>query len=487
MPLHTYNKSSLFINPRGFTYLLLSVGLFVFAYAIISGNMTIAATIVAIPIAIIMCISGMQYPMLSYCIYCAVTLYFSAIYRYTEIEGLSVLYDIFLSICIISIAVNTANDRRTDVYWRNAFNILTITQLIWILFALFEQFAPYSSFNDIVRSRGFFTVIPISYLLSGLLLDSPKKLKATIVLLGVFVITAAMKAYWQKTHGWDWAETKFLMNYEAWHTHLLQSGARYFSFFSDAGNFGATMGVLCTTFGIVSFALRRFWLRWFCIGVAVLAAIGTIMSGTRGAIIIPFCGLFIYILLSKNLKAILLSIFLGGMAFSLLYFTDIGNGNAFIRRARTAFYPQEDASYNVRVENRKRFAYYLSDKPFGVGLGNHVVDTQELMKLDEEFIPTDSYWIDIWVENGIVGLCVHLFLTATVILRCCYVLFFKIHHPQLRQILAGMLGGVFGLLVNAYVGRAMGATPCSLLVPIFLSFVLNGPYIEKQIAPNYNF
>lgn len=486
MPLYTY-KSNMFINPRGFTYLLFSVGLLALVYAIVSGNMILTATIIAIPVAVIVCISGMQYPMLSYCIYCAVTLYFAAIYRYSEIEGLSVLYDIFLSVCILSIAINTANNKRTDFYWRNAFNVLTITQLIWILFTLFEQFAPYSSFNDIIKNRNFFTVIPLSYLLSGLLLDSPKKLKATLVLLGIYVITVAMKLYWQKSQGWDWAETKFLMTYEGWRTHLLRSGTRYFSFFSDAGNFGASMGVLCTTFCIASFALRRFWLRWFCIGVTILAAIGVVMSGTRGAIIIPFCGLFLYMLLSRNSKAIFFSILTGGIAFSILYFTEIGNENAFIRRARTAFFPQEDASYNVRVENRKRFAYYMSDKPFGIGIGNHVVDTQELMKLDEEFIPTDSYWVDIWVANGIIGLCFHLFLMGIVILRCCYVLFFKIRHPQLRQILTGMLGGVFGLLVNAYVGRAMGATPCSLLVPIFLSFVLNGLYIEKQIAPDYKF
>lgn len=486
MPLYSH-KQELSINPRGLTYLLFFAGLLILAYAIISQNIVIAAVVVVAPTALFVCIAGMQYPMLSYCIYCAITLYFAAIYRYSEIEGLSLLYDIFLSICILSIAINIANNKRTDYYWRNAFNILTIGQLLWIIFTLFEQFAPYNSFDDLVRSRSFFTVIPISYLLSGLLLDSPKKLKVTLILLGIYIITAAMKLYWQKSQGWDWAETKFLMTYEAWHTHLLQSGVRYFSFFSDAGNFGATMGLFFTVFGIISFVLRRFWLRWFCIGIAILSAIGMIMSGTRGAIAIPFSGLLLYILLSRNLKTILFTLFTGALAFSFFYFTEIGNDNTFIRRVRTAFHPQEDASYNVRLENQKRFAYYLQDKPFGVGLGSKVVDTQELMELDEEYIPTDSYWVDIWVEHGIVGLCVFLFFMGMVLLRCCYVLFFKIHHPQLRQILAGMLSGVFGLLVNAYVGRSMGSTPCSLLVPIFLSFVLNGPYIEKQITPDYKF
>lgn len=480
-------KQDLSINPRGLTYLLFFAGLLILVYAIISKNTILATTVIATPTILLVCIAGMQYPMLSYCIYCAVTFYFAALYRYSEIEGLSILYDIFLSVCVLSIGMNIANNKHTNYYWKNALNILTIGQLLWILFTLLEQFAPYSSFNDLVKNRGFFTVIPISYFLSSLLLDSPKRLKMTLILLGIYIITVAMKLYWQKTQGWDWAESKFLLTYDAWRTHLLQSGVRYFSFFSDAGNFGATMGVFFTVFGVVSFVVKRFWLQWFCIVVTILTAIGMIMSGTRGAIAIPFSGLFLYVLLSKNIKAILFAILAGSLAFSFFYFTEIGNENAFIRRVRTAFHPQEDASYNVRVENRKRFAYYLQDKPFGVGLGNHVVDTQELMRTDEDFIPTDSYLVDIWVAHGIVGLCVFLVFMGLVILRCCYVLFFKVHHPQLRQILAGMLGGVFGLLVNAYVGRAMGATPCSLLVPILLSFVLNGPYIEKQIAPDYKF
>lgn len=475
------------ISPKSWIHLLYFMGLLLLAYAISSGNMPVAVVVMVLPAALLIGIISMQHPMFSYTLYCATTLYFAAIYRYSGIDGLSVLYDIFLGICLLSLAVNFAAKKETNYHWRNAFNILSVGQLFWVVFASLEHLAPYSSFNDVIRSRAFFTVIPISYLLSAMLLDSPKRLKAVLWLLGAYVITAAMKLYWQKTQGWDWAETRFLMNHEAWHTHLLQSGARYFSFFSDAGNFGAAMGVLATAFGIAAIAIKRLWFRWFCIGVFLLATTGMVMSGTRGAIVIPFGGLFLYVLLSKNPKAILFAAITGITAFCFLYFTEIGNDNSFVRRVRTAFHPQEDASFNVRAENRKRFAYYLQDKPFGIGLGSHIVDTKRILLLDEEFIPTDSYWVDIWVENGIVGLCIYLCFWIAVMLRCCYVLLFRVKHPQLRGILAGMLGAVFGLLINAYVGRAMGATPCNLLIPIFLSLVLNGPYIEKQLPPDYKF
>lgn len=475
------------VNPQSLVYLCCLAGLLLLTYAVIGRNMVMAAAVAALPAAVVVCYTGMRHPLFSYTLYCATTLYFSAIYRYSEISGLSILNDIFLGICLLSLAINFAAKGDTEYQWRNAFNILSVGQLLWIVFALLEQFAPYSSFNDIVKSRAFFTVVPVSCLLSGMLLDSPKRLKAVLWMLGIYVITAAMKLYWQKYHGWDWAETKFLMDYEAWGTHLLQSGARYFSFFSDAGNFGASMGVLATVFGIASMGIKRIWFRCFCIGVTLLAGLGMVMSGTRGAIVIPFCGLLTYSLLSKDLKTILFSLITVAACFCFFSFTDIGNDNGFIRRVRTAFHPEEDASYNIRMENRERFAYYLQDKPFGIGLGNHVVDTKRIRIVKEEFIATDSYLVDIWVENGIVGLCVYLCFMGTVLLRGCYLLLFKVKHKQLRQILTGMLGAVFGLLVNAYVGRAMGTTPCNLLVPIFLSLILNAPYIEKQLPSGYKF
>lgn len=177
-------------------------------------------------------------------------------------------------------------------------------------------------------------------------------------------------------------------------------------------------------------------------------------------------------------------ILIGCLTFCFFYFTDIGNGNSFIRRMRTAFRPTEDASYNVRVENRKRFAYYLKDRPFGVGVGGSVIDKEELMKLDEPYIPTDSFYVGIWVQGGIVGLCLYLTIQVLVLLRCCYLLMFRIKNEQLARILAALLCGVFGLWLNGYVGDGMGFLPGSFLIALFLSFVLNGTYLDKQLNKN---
>ena len=54
-------------------------------------------------------------------------------------------------------------------------------------------------------------------------------------------------------------------------------------------------------------------------------------------------------------------------------------------------------------------------------------------------------------------------------------------NDQLRQILAALLCGVFGMWLSGYVGRGMGTQPNQFLIAMFLAFVLNGPYMDKQL------
>lgn len=97
-----------------------------------------------------------------------------------------------------------------------------------------------------------------------------------------------------------------------------------------------------------------------------------IMSGTRGAMIVPLGGLALYCLICKNIKIMVISALAVIMLYAFFAFTEIGDGNALIRRMRTAFRPQEDTSFNVRIENQKLIAEYMRTHPWGAGLGKGV-------------------------------------------------------------------------------------------------------------------
>lgn len=478
MALSINNKN---FNPSasGIVYLLFFVGLMTMVYSIITQRWMVFASVMLLPLAVIVLFYATQKPILSYMLYATVTCFFSAIYRYSGIEGLSGILDISLAFCLFSIFINVISDRES-YQWIRGFNILTITYLIWLSYCLLILLTPYTYLNNFVSNRSVFVTLPLTYIISGILLCSTKKLRITLLLLGLYVFIAAFKAYWQKSRGFDSTEMAWLME-GAWHTHILRSGIRYVSFYSDAGNFGSSMGMFTIVFGIISLTAKQKIARWFCIGVTVLAWIGMMMSGTRGAMVVPFGGLALFLLLSKNMKFIAIGSILGALLFCFFYFTDIGDDNTFIKRMRTAFRPTEDASFNVRLENQKRFAHYLEDKPFGVGVGGTIVDTKNIMTLNEDFIPTDSYYVGIWVEGGIVGLCLYLGLQIMILLRCCYIIMFKIKNKQLSRILAALLCGVFGIWLNGYVGRGMGFLPSSFIIAVFLSFILNGIYMDKQL------
>lgn len=469
-----YNPAS-----SGIVYLLFFAGLIAMVYSLITQHWLIFAGIVAFPLATIILLYTIEKPMLSYILYAFITCYFSAIYRYSNIEGLSGILDVFLVFCLFSIFINVISNRE-NFSWKNGFNALTITYFIWLSYCILILLTPHATLNNFVTNRGVFITLPLTYFISSVLLCSTKKLRITFILIGIFIITAAIKVYWQKIRGWDSTEAIWLME-GAWQTHLLHTGIRYFSFYSDAGNFGSSMGMFTLVFGIISFVAQKKFIRICCIGITILACIGMMMSGTRGAMIVPLGGLFLYFFINKSIRITVICAILGGLTFCFFYFTDIGDNNTFIRRMRTAFRPVEDASFNVRIENQKHFAYYLKDKPFGVGVGGVIMDVEDFRKTEQRAIPTDSFYVGIWVEGGIVGLCLYIGLQVLVLLRCCYLLMLKIQNKQLAQILAALLCSVFGIWLNGYVGRGMGAQPSSFIIAVFLSFVLNGVYMDKQL------
>lgn len=471
-------------SPKGMVYLLFLGSLLAIVYGIITSNWFLLAGIVLFPIAIIALIYITEKPMLSFLFYGFIVCYFSAIYRYARIEGLSVVVDITLGVSILSILINVINYHESYP-WHNAFNVLIGTHFIWLSYVFLSLLNRDVYIHDFQANRGIFIGIPLVYIISSILLHKFKQLKITLILLGFFILTAAIKVYWQKSRGFDSTEVYWLIHEGGWVTHLLRTGIRYFSFYTDAGNFGSSMGMFTTTFSILTFVVRNNYARLFCLTITILASIGMIMSGTRGAMVVPLGGLALYCLLSKSAKMVIISLITSGLIFCFFSYTNIGEDNVFIKRMRTAFRPTEDASYNVRLSNQNRFAYYLKDKPWGLGVGGKVVDYNKLgASPEEEYIPTDSFYVNVWVESGVIGLILYIALQILVLLRCVYIIMFRIKNKQLSQILAALLCSIFGIWINGYVGRGMGMYPSSFIITIFFAFILNGVQMDKQLKSN---
>lgn len=474
-------------SPRTLTILFLMVGLCVLAYSVIFQKWVITAGICAFPLVILLFVYSAQYPIASFIVYATVAYFFGAIDRYFRVEGISIILDAALLYTLIISLLNKIFNEVSEIHFRNMANTLIIGYLVWMLFIIVQFTNEGTDLSKVLTSsRSWLIGTPILYLLSSLLLDNPKKLRYALIILGGFTIIVFLKLLWQKYRWFDEAETAWLMEGN-WRTHLLPSGIRYFSYLSDAGNFGAIMGMTTIIYFILFLHPYAQKLRFFYLLITIMGGAGMLMSGTRGSIIVPLGGLVLYCLISKNIKMMVYSTITGILIFCFFSYTDIGNSNAMIRRMRTAFQPTEDASFNVRLENQKKIAEYLKKHPMGAGIGGTVITSiWEGDRYEYKSVAPDSFYVDIWTQCGTYGLILYIAIFACIIMRSCYIIMFRIKDPPLRNALAALLCGIFGLFLNGYVGRGMGFQPGVSLIGVFFAFILNGPYIEQQISKNIN-
>lgn len=468
---------------KALIFLLLISGLVALIYAISTQNLLIAGIIISLPFIIFIVGYGLQNPRFVYLLYTTYAFFFTTVSRYIHQDKLSVGLDIILVYLFISLLF-VSNYPKRKIKLNNAINILTVSYIVWILFTLFQLTNPGIHSDGItVGVRNWILATFVFYIVASLVSDTPKTLKYGLIVIAIFTIIAFLKLLYQKYAGFDFAEKYWLYVEGAAGTHILSTGIRYFSYFTDAGNFGTYMGAITIIYFIVGFNTSNRKFSVFYITIAIMGTVGMLMSGTRSALAVPLVGLALYCLLCKSIKIFTISLSIGITLFAFLAFTEIGNGNQFIRRARTAFRPNQDASFNVRIENRKEIAKYLQNHPWGVGLNENIPKMWQKGDIYVEgTLPPDSYFVSIWIQTGLWGLILIVFINIMIISRCCYIVLFNVNNRELRQTLISFTCAIFGILISGYTGNSLGQPPTNFLIGAMIAFVMNGAYIDKQIT-----
>ncbi|WP_165157791.1 O-antigen ligase [Parabacteroides sp. ZJ-118] len=459
--------------------LILILGLGGIVTSLLFANIPAFGIISLFPLICIGCMFLLKYPWLILFVIFAMNYFIMGITRYFPIEEISVIMDISYVVALVIIFIHASLYQNLEL--KRAIHILSIVSVLWMLYCFLELINPTASIEGWIRSRGLILNGLIMTILASLLCTKYKILKALIFTLSLFTMLAVAKALMQKYIGFDAYEQKWLD--DGGHvTHIIWSGTRYFSFFTDASNMGANLAAASMFFGISSFYMRSPIYKIYYLIVAILSLLVMLTSGSRGAMIIPLGGLALYAIISKQTTTII------GSACTLLFvyvffaFTTIGEGNSTIRRMRTAFHPTEDASFNVRIENQKKLAPYLRYKPLGEGLG---LSGDGLgVKVSERFttsIPNDSWYVKIWVETGVIGLILYLGMILISIAKGGWIIATQIKDPELKGQLSGLLCGIFGMFLNAYSNSFWGQFPTMMISFMGLTFVLNGLYFDQDI------
>ena len=370
------------------------------------------------------------------------------------------------------------------VQWNRANNLMTWLAIVWFLYLVLQLFNPLAPGRQswIYGVRGLGLYFLFASTLSILVFDQQKGWVNIVTIWGILSLFAALKAFGQKYIGFDPYEYRWLYDVGA-RTHLLSSGIRYFSIFTDAGQFGASMGHSGTVFFILFLNERKIRRRIFYFLVFSTAFWAMGMSGTRGAIAVPMVGLVSYVILCKNFRLLLLGSFLLIASFVFFRYTMIGQGYYEIRRMRSAFFPTQDASLSVRMENQKKLAVYLQDKPFGTGLGTAGANGARFYP--DTFvatIPPDSWYVLIWAETGIVGLLFYLSMMFVILAYGSLLVLFKIRDKQINNLLIAFISGGAGILVASYGNAVVGQFPTNILYTITISYIFVAKRLDATSA-----
>jgi cell division protein FtsW (lipid II flippase) len=146
---------------------------------------------------------------------------------------------------------------------------------------------------------------------------------------------------------------------------------------------------------------------------------------------------------------------------------------------RTAFDPN-DASLQVRLANQKLLKAYLASRPFGGGIGLGGVKAQRF--LPNAFlsnVATDSWFVLIWVEQGIVGLMLHLFILFYVLIKASFIIMFRIRDPILQVKMAALASGMFGVMVASYGNAILGSMPTAMLIYTTMAIMIGAERLDS--------
>jgi len=444
-----------------------------------AATMGIAGAVIYIPLIIAGIYLYLLFTYPSIGLYTAVLFGFILIGIGRYVKGLQVGLgmDAILVLTYIALFINRFKQK---VDWSPANKDITWLGVIWLGYSVFQIVNPEArSFAAWFSGRGLSVYMFLLIPLTLLFITDQKKLDRFFYVWGILSVLATLKGIMQMKFGVDFAEQAWL-NEGNYKTHILFGKLRVFSFLSDAGQFGANQAYTGVVFIICGMAqtVRRKKIFFYTVGY--LGLYGMLISGTRGAISVPLAGFMVFFVLRKNIKILSIGLGLIAVVFIFFKYTNIGQGNDQIRRMRTAFDPN-DASLQVRLNNQKILKNYLASRPFGGGIGHGGVKAQKF--LPNAFlsqIATDSWYVLIWVEQGIIGLTLHLFILFYVLIKSCWHIMFRIRDQQLKLKMSALTAGMAGIMVASYGNAVLGTMPTGILIYVSMAILLNSKVLDQQ-------
>jgi hypothetical protein len=454
----------------------------VLAWIIARGQVAALGALAALPVGLAFLVALLRHPVLGVYVLIPVSFFIGGINRYIP-GAFGLLIDGLLVLTLLAEFLRRFHESSWPVLRGNR---LMVFVYIWVGYCVFELVNPEARSWEawFYAGRSITLYLLVLFWLGMEVFNRPQHLEHLLrIWLGISTF-GALIAIKQIHFFLDPFEQAWLSEEAARTTHIVQGQLRAFSFYSDAGQFGAAMGhagLVALILALGPFSRKTRWVYGIS---AALCLYGLALSGTRGALFVPVAGLGTYLILVRNIRLVLVGGLLGASFLGMLKYTYIGQGNYQIQRMRSALDPQ-DASLQLRLENQRKLREYLKSRPFGGGIGTAGYWGKRFSP--NSFLANlgiDSWYVKIAAETGPVGLALHLLMIGSWL-----VVFFRRLWPMPRgperTRFQALYAGLAGIVVASYGNQILGQMPTGVIIYFSITFlyVLTTTPYATAIAP----
>lgn len=348
-------------------------------------------------------------------------------------------------------------------------NKLVLLTALWYFFVVLQLFNPEvtSRIAWFYAMRSYGLYLLLSVILTYMLLNQKADLERFFLLFIGFSIFGAFYGAYQLNIGLNYADSIFIQ--PKLDRHMLFGKLRVFSIYENAGQSGVAQAHAGVIANVLCLHDKRRNYKIFY-GIGMLACYyGMAISGTRGALVVPFIGMGVYLVWCRKPLITIAGITVGAAILFILLFTTIGQSNYTVNRMRTAFDPN-DPSFQYRLEARAHYQEYMDEHAFGWGIGTAGYWGNRFNGEDNVMKGTDGGYVQLQAEVGIMGLYFY-WAYYLFILGVTFMMLFKLKDTVLYPKVLALCCGILGLLAANYGNSVIYQLPSNVTISMSLAYI----------------
>lgn len=475
------NRLSEYAGENGGRVLILFLLFLLCLYSLKTSGIGQMAIVAMSPIAVVFIYLAFKYRMFTFWVLFLVNYFVMFLVKENKMPLPASLPNELLELLLIAIAIIDLRES----HFENLANAMLVGVLGWCTFCCIEVLNDTCGLG--INVGAWFTGARLmafqllyAVIIFALYVNTPQKIYDVFYVWACCALFAVFWCWKQIKIGWTDGEYAWLYSQGHATQHIVNGITRYFSTFTDAANFGIHMAASSVVFYILAITNKLLKRRIFFGIVGVLCTWAMFQSGTRTGMFCLIAGIIVFLCLSKSAKIIVPVSIVFGLFVGMLMFTNYGQGNAQIRRMRSAF-NKNDASANVRDVNKAAIAKYMKDAPWGIGIGIFAQDIPAWNRYKIlAAIPPDSEYVFIWVRTGWIGVSWFLFLNLIMLLSACITIFAKVKNRALMGIGAAWCAAFTSLHLGGYGNQVLMQFPNIFIFYGGLTTVFFLPKLEKE-------